>query len=187
MTPTVCPDWDNLWQRYFERLVCLARRRLAGRVPQRAADAEDVALSAFATFCQRAERGEVDLSESLWPLLARITQCKAARLVRHEGRQKRGGGKVRGESVGVGEPDSELGIDGVLAAEPTPEAVTAAVEECQRLLARLKNSDLRTVALLKLEGYSNQEIAVRLDVSTRTVERRLEIIRDILIQEGASR
>jgi DNA-directed RNA polymerase specialized sigma24 family protein len=176
-------DWEGLWKLYFYRLLRLAQRRLA-RLPQRAADAEDVALSAFATFCRRAEQGELDVNDSdnLWPLLARITACKAAQLVRHEGRQKRGGGTVRGDSVWPVETEGGVGIDRVLATEPTPEAVIAATEECQRLLAML-GQPLRTVATLKLEGYSNPEIAVRLDVAPRTVERKLAIIRDCWSQE----
>jgi hypothetical protein len=43
-----------LWESYFQRLVARARRQLAG-VPRRAADEEDVALSAFDSFCRAAE------------------------------------------------------------------------------------------------------------------------------------
>src|SRR4051812_26315558 len=43
----------ELWQRYFARLVALARQRLRG-APRRAADEEDVALSAFDSFCRNA-------------------------------------------------------------------------------------------------------------------------------------
>src|SRR5262245_58193285 len=46
-----------LWQRYYPRLVGLARKRLQA-VPRRAADEEDAALSAFNSFCQRAEQGQ---------------------------------------------------------------------------------------------------------------------------------
>src|SRR5262249_43550979 len=40
------------------------------------------------------------------------------------------------------------------------------------------------VALLKLEGYSNEEIARSLDCSLRTVERKLEVIRKRWTAEG---
>jgi hypothetical protein len=45
-----------LWERYFGRLVGLARARLRG-ARGHAADEEDVALSAFASFCKGAEQG----------------------------------------------------------------------------------------------------------------------------------
>jgi hypothetical protein len=47
---------QRLWEDYFQRLVRLARARLQG-VPRRAADEEDVALSAFDSFCRGAEAG----------------------------------------------------------------------------------------------------------------------------------
>jgi RNA polymerase sigma factor (sigma-70 family) len=175
---------QQLWDHYFERLVRLARTRLAGGVPQRAADAEDVALSAFATFCRRAAEGQLEPlrdRDNLWALLAKIAVCKATDLARRERRQKRGGGAVRGDSVWEGQ-DSDadvVGIEQVLDSAPTPESVVAVAEECRRLLDLLPDPTLRTVALLKLEGYSNEEIAERLGVVTRTVERKLNSIRSL--------
>ena len=90
-----------LWQRYFGRLVDLAQRKLAG-TPRRAADEEDVALSAFASFCRAAEAGRVpDLSDRdhLWRLLITLTAHKAIDQTRREGRGRRGSGRVRGESA----------------------------------------------------------------------------------------
>src|SRR5829696_1409471 len=87
---------QQLWERYFRRLVGLARQRLRGG-PRRAADEEDVALSAFESFCRHAERGRfpglLD-RDGLWRLLVVLTTRKAAHLVRDEGRRKRGGGSA---------------------------------------------------------------------------------------------
>src|SRR5262245_6640404 len=44
---------QNLWERYFQRMVELARNKLRASV-RRAADEEDVALSAFHSFCTAA-------------------------------------------------------------------------------------------------------------------------------------
>jgi hypothetical protein len=91
---------QQLWERYFARLVGLARSKLWG-LPRRAADEEDVALSAFASFCRRAERGgfaRLDDRDDLWQVLALLTTRKAADLVARERARKRGGGEVRGES-----------------------------------------------------------------------------------------
>jgi DNA-directed RNA polymerase specialized sigma24 family protein len=57
------------------------------------------------------------------------------------------------------------------------------VEEYQRLLGGLGDAALRSVAVWKLEGYTNKEIAGRLGCSEPTVERRLRLIRKML--EGA--
>jgi hypothetical protein len=59
---------QRLWNVYFYRLVVLARARLRD-VPRRAADEEDVALSAFDSFCRGAERGrfaQLDDRDDLW-------------------------------------------------------------------------------------------------------------------------
>src|SRR3984893_18595241 len=79
---------QQLWERYFRRLVGLARKKLQG-ASRRAADEEDVALSAFNSFFRCAEQGRfpnlVD-RDSLWRLLVVLTARKAAHLVRDESR-----------------------------------------------------------------------------------------------------
>jgi DNA-directed RNA polymerase specialized sigma24 family protein len=83
---------QELWERYFQRLVGVARKRLRVRSP-RAADEEDVALSAFHSLCRGAQQGRfprLDDRDDLWRLLVLLTARKASHLVRDEGRQKRG-------------------------------------------------------------------------------------------------
>jgi DNA-directed RNA polymerase specialized sigma24 family protein len=69
------------------------------------------------------------------------------------------------------------GIAQVLGREPTPELANMMVEECQRLLDALDDEGLRQVVLLKLEGYTCDEIAEQLGCVTRSVERRLQRVR----------
>lgn len=162
---------QKLWQGYFHRLVGLARVRLQG-APRRAADEEDVALSAFHTFCRRAELGlfpQLNDRDDLWRLLVTLTERKAVDLARREGRRKRGGGTVAaGDEV----------VTDVAAPDPTPEFAAQVAEECGRLLGLL-NEDLRAVALWKMEGETTEEIAARLGKAPRTVERKLRIIRGL--------
>lgn len=165
-----------LWQRYFNRLVGLARTRL-GAAPRRVADEEDVALSAFRCLCDGAEGGRFpDLTDrdDLWRLLTVLTAHKAIDQKRRSAGKKRGGGAVRGESVFEGDGP---GLDQLLAEEPTPEVLAVLAEEHARLLGLLEDDTLRKVALWKLEGFTNQEIAERLGVTCRSVERKLNRIR----------
>jgi DNA-directed RNA polymerase specialized sigma24 family protein len=171
-----------LWQRYFASLVTLARRRL-GEIRRAAADEEDVALSAFDSFCRAVAEDrfpELADRDDLWRLLVTITERKAIDLVRREGRAKRGGARVFGEDA-LPEPDGAG--EGVLAQapgrEPTPEFAALAAEECERLLDLLGDRTLRTLAVLKLEGYSNEQIAPRLGCAVRSVERKLALIRSL--------
>jgi len=177
-----------LWEGFFERLVGLARKKLKG-MPRRAADEEDVAISAFDSFCRGAAQGhfpQLADRDDLWQLLATITARKAIDLVHHERRQKRGGGTVQGESVLFAAHDSvggEGGIEQVVGQEPTPEFAAQLAEECRRLLGGLADDELRSVALWKMEGYTNEQIANKLGCVPRTVERKLRVIRSRWKQE----
>jgi len=165
---------DKLWPRYFERLVELARGKLMG-TPRRAADEEDVALSAFDSLCRGVEKGcfpQLLDRDSLWRLLVVITARKAAHLKRDASRQKRGG-----KPAACGE---EADLEQLLDAGPTPEFAAQMAEESQRL----GDQELCAVALWKMEGYSNEEIAQRLDCGLRSVGRKLRIIRSIWAQEA---
>ena len=168
---------DPLWQRYFERLVALARTRLL-RAPRRAADEEDVALSAFHSFCRAAERGrfpKLDDRDDLWRLLVRFTTRKAAHFLRDGSRLKR---RARTRTEG-GARDDVIDLELIAGEEPSPDLVAEMAEEYRRLLGQLGDETLRAVAVWKMEGFTNEEIAAKLACVPRTVERKLRLIRDI--------
>jgi RNA polymerase sigma factor (sigma-70 family) len=172
----------RLWERYFVRLVQLARTRLRD-APRRAADEEDVALSAFVSLCQGAAAGQFSKlgdRDDLWRLLVVITARKAANLVKHERRQKRGGGQVLAEAdlaLPADGSDNLPGLEALIGSEPTPEFAAEVAEEFRRHLEALGDQQLRDIARLKMEGYTDDEVADRLGCSARTVRRRLELIR----------
>lgn len=172
----------EVWNGFYARLIGLARRKLQG-APRRVADEEDVVLSAFETFFRRAKQGQFPQlhdRHDLWHLLVKITERKALNQLRHQGRAKRGGGGVRGESVflDTGASTAKKGIDQIAGAEPTAEFAAVVTEGLRGLLDLLGDDELRKIALLKLEGWTNEEIASRIDRSLPTVERRLRLIRD---------
>ena len=170
----------ELWQRYFARLVELARRRLRS-TPRRAADEEDVALSAFDSFCRGVEQGRfprLDDRDDLWQVLVMITVRKAADLTEHERRQKRGGGTVVSASALQGS-DADAVFAELSSREPDPAFAAEVAETCRTLLDALGDDSLRVVAVAKMEGQTNEEIAARLGKSLPTVERRLRGIRSI--------
>jgi DNA-directed RNA polymerase specialized sigma24 family protein len=161
----------GLWQRYFQPLVRLARARLAaGGGP--AADAEDVALAGFFGLCQQLARPaalerfpELSNRTHLWKLLACFTVREAFDLTRKHTRQR---AVVADEAV--------LGPDGfapLAGREPPPEFAAAVAD----LLEYLPTDQLRAVALGRLEGRTNPEIARRLGCALSTVERKLQVVR----------
>jgi DNA-directed RNA polymerase specialized sigma24 family protein len=175
-----------LWERYFARLVVLARAKLrATRRPGAVEDEEDAALSAFNSFCAGAARGRFPLlsdRDDLWRLLVVITARKACAQVQRRTRQKRGGGQhIVEESALAGD---DAGLDVIVGSDPTPEFAAMVAEEYRRLLDALGDDSLRQVALDRMEGYTNDEIAERLGCARRTVARRLDLIRKTWAAEG---
>ena len=172
----------QLWQRYFAGLVRLARKKLEA-VPRAAAveDEEDAALSAFHSLCAGAAAGRFDRlkdRDDLWRLLVVVTVRKVCDQIRRQRKLKRGGGRVVAEAALAGlDPDSPGGFEQFIGREPAPEFAAMLAEEFQARLGSLPDESLRQVALWKLEGYSSDEIADRLGCVSRTVERKLDLIR----------
>lgn len=169
-----------LWEGYFARLVGLARSKLRG-ARRRAADEEDVALSAFDSFCRGAVANrfpKLTDRDDLWQVLILITARKAIDLRQHEQRKKRGG-----DVAHAGAEDTGV-LEQVIGREPTADFALQVVEEWELLLSKLPDEDARKIALWKMEGDTNDEIACRLGVATRTVERRLRLIRELIGRPG---
>ncbi len=165
---------SELWSRYFPRLVGLARVKLAGFHRRAIADEEDVAISAFDSFCRRAKRGEFDdvqAKDSLWRVLMTITSRKAARLVRDQNRLKRGGPQARVQA-------DDAALEAMVGGN-SPELEAAVSEEFLHLLDLLGDSELWRIALWKMDGNTNSEIGAKLGCAPATVERRIALIRGI--------
>ena len=176
-----------LWQRYYRELVELARARF-GTTPRRVVDEEDVALSVLRCLYEGAARGQfaaIVNRRELWQLLATITGRKVIDQQRLLNQQKRGGGRVRGDSVLHGNDDdrSSVGFDQFGGDAATPEVLAIAAEEFTCLMTMLDDDRLRQIAQCKLEGYKNEEIGQRLGLACRSIERKLQRIRQIWATE----
>jgi DNA-directed RNA polymerase specialized sigma24 family protein len=190
---------QRLWERYFLRLVGLARAKL-GHLPRRVADEEDVALSAFHSFCAAAGQGrfpQLKDRDDLWGLLVTITARKAYQQRLRLFCQKRGGNAVLDQAAltnpksqrgsgDAGQDSALMSLDQFLGHEPTPEFAAQAAEEYERLLAALPDPELRAIAQWKMEGFTNEEIAAKLECAIRSVERRLHVIRAVWNQPDDS-
>ncbi len=172
----------QIWRRYVDRLIRLAHGKLRGS-PIRISDEEDVALSAFNDFLEGVEDGRfarLDDRDDLWQVLVMLTERKAIAQRRREQAKKRGGGHVRGESVFAAadaDGSQQAGLAQWADEEPTPAFAVQITEEVRRALESLGDDLQREVALGKLAGYTNKELADQLGISLRAVERKLSIIR----------
>jgi DNA-directed RNA polymerase specialized sigma24 family protein len=170
----------RLWGRYFDRLAHSARAKLRA-APRGPADGEDVALSAFDSFFEGAAAGEFPQlgdRDDFWRLLVTITARKAANQLRREHQRKRGGGRVLDEgALDRADPGAGRFLAQVVGDEPSPEFAALVADECRRRLEGLRDESFRQVALMRMEGYGNAEIAARLGTNVRAVERKLAAIR----------
>jgi RNA polymerase sigma factor (sigma-70 family) len=170
-----------LWERYHSRLMGLARQVLHSS-PRGHADEEDVVQNAFNSFFQGVANGrfpQLNDRDNLWRLLVVLAARRAIDQVRRERRQQPAGvtpGSDPSISLLVGLDDDAV-LEQVVAREPTPELAAELVEQYENLLNRLGDATLRQLAIWKLEGFTNGEIAAKFGCSRRTVIRKLETIR----------
>ncbi len=167
----------ELWTYCLPRLLRYSRRSLPEGL-RRVMDEEDIALSAFKSFCLRANDGtlcDVSGRDDLWRLLFCIASRKADSYVRHETAKKRGGGKIRGDSVFVASGQSGVHSFAKATAGATYEQFS---HECEQLLELLEDETLQAIAILRIEGYTVEEISTRIGFARRTVERKLSLIRE---------
>ncbi len=169
---------QELWNRYFSRLAALARSKLEDLPPQ-IRDEEDLALSVLHDLFQGVRRGSFPRLHDrtdLWQLLAKITIRKSIDRRRHSQAQKRGSGRVRNMDC------SDERLIHTAINELTPDSLAEISDERERLMATL-DDELRPIAEMKLQGYTNAEVAERLGRVERTVERKLERIRHTWLKE----
>ena len=183
---------EKLWESYFPRLVRQAQDWLR-RTSVKVVDAEDIALSAFKSFCLRAEQGRFPKlfdRDDLWQLLVVIAFRKACDQVKHEARRQPPNGRVLHASTlsAAGGEDAEAIFTRLISREPDPQFAAQTAEEYRRLLAKLEDEQLRQIAEMKLAGYTNVEISQRLRPrrSVVTIERKLARIRRIWEEEARS-
>jgi RNA polymerase sigma factor (sigma-70 family) len=162
---------DEIFERFFARLVGLARKKL--RDLRTYEDEQDVALSAMKTFFRRTPEGKFPKltdRNSLWSLLAAITLNKAASLQRRQFAEQR-------------DRRREHSLDDMLSNGPSAELLDSVIDEGNLLLDSLIDESLKRVARLRMEGYTNQEIADQMEISLATVKRKLSVIRRYLESE----
>ena len=167
---------EQIWELCFDDLVRLAKSKIRN-LPRRADDEEDLALSAMHSFFKGASEGrfkKLKSRDDLWQVLIMITSRKAISRYRRHKAEKRGSGKVRGESVFAKINDGEGGDLADFAVDHFAEQLSL---ESDELLDSLDDEMLKEIALLKLAGHTNKEIAEKIDRAKSTVELKLSLIR----------
>ncbi len=162
---------EKLFLLYFSRLTSFTQSRMRS-FSQATYDAEDAAISTFRVLFQNLEEGrytELDDREEFWHLILKIASRKINRRVEYETAAKRT-------------------LDFAIASRIEPENVIdpSAPQiglESERLLRMLGDVNLEQVAVWKLEGFTNEEIALKLNRTRRTVQRMLNLVRELWQEE----
>jgi DNA-directed RNA polymerase specialized sigma24 family protein len=163
----------------------LAKAKLGG-MQMRTFDEEDVALSAMNSFFRGKNDGRFDRLDSrdeMWRLLATITVRKVTAQRRKAMADKRGAGAIRGESIffNPANADSSMiaGLGNFSDDRLLPDTTEEILKNCEHLLEKLDDEKLRRTAIMRLEGYSNQEISEELGCSVARTKQRLQRIREL--------
>ena len=167
----------EIWHHYFNDLVARVRQNLRGQ-NRGVSDEEDIVLSVFESFYRAAKQGRFpDLTDrdDLWRLLLTMSARKVIDKRRHDQRQRRGAGVTIRSLDRKADNEPKLQAIGN---EPTPEMVLIMQESIEELFSLLGVGQLQEIAVAKLDGASNADIASKLHCSERTVERRLHLIRE---------
>lgn len=177
-----------LWNRYAAALQRLAKTRYRGALSA-VANEEDLVQSVFRALWTGAAAGQWDSVQDrneLWWLLLTITRRTALKRQAYNARRKRGGPTASLSAADTSSSTSAESPREPTGDNPPPELILMLQEEQDRLLAMLRDDVLRSIAIWKLEGYTHEEIAAKLNVTTRTVIRKLNLIRETWSTELSS-
>jgi RNA polymerase sigma-70 factor (ECF subfamily) len=164
----------ELFRRYADRLIALARSRLSSRLA-RHVDPEDAVHSAYRSFFADARAGRYQLERGgdLWQLLVTITLHKVQRQVERHTSKKRDLDRERP----YGSEDSLFALCRVLKArEPSPLAALVLSEQVEQLMQSLDKSQQRILEL-RLQGHSLEEIAQKAQCTEAKVRRLLDRVK----------
>lgn len=166
----------TLYERYARRLMGLVQSQMAGHLKGQV-EVDDIVQSVFKSIFRGLNGGIYNAPEgsTLWQLLAVIAIHKVRRNASKRVAAKR-------------DSRRNVPLDGVsdaeVAAASSPEEVESAIREAIEVLGEPEQA----VVLLRLEGYTVEEISQRTQRSRRTVERSLqrsrELLADSLLQES---
>jgi RNA polymerase sigma factor (sigma-70 family) len=173
---------QELWNRFFQRLATEARSQLNNQ-QRRVMDEDDLAAGVLHSLCVAAANSKlpaIRTRDDLWRMLLSWIRNDVLDHIRGYNRQKRGGGLVRGDSVFAKMGDRNAGgFDEIMAPESACQALIDLQDAWQHFSESLQDKQLRSIALRVLEGMTTEKIAEEINVSPRTIERKIQLIHQL--------
>jgi DNA-directed RNA polymerase specialized sigma24 family protein len=172
---------QKLWDHYREGLIASARRQLK-TIPKLTKDEDDIAQSVLVAIWRGTKAGlfkNVSDRDELWWTLLKITRRKVVTAYRREKTKKRGKWWIQSKERLATDlaKESFRTFEELCDEAPTPEMACALEEQANRLIGILDRDDLKQIALWRIEGLTVDDIAGRLSLTTRSIERKLKLIR----------
>lgn len=173
---------EAIWKEYYPKVRAVIERKLRN-TKTRDFDGEDVAQDAMKSLffgLQEDKFDQLKNSEELWHLLVTIASRKITAYRRKANAQKRGGGATRGESVFL-KPgmESGTGINEVSDENDVAETVDQLLETYRELLPEIGDEKTIETIMLRMQGYSNKEIAKQMQCSVSRIEQRISKVRKL--------
>jgi RNA polymerase sigma-70 factor (ECF subfamily) len=168
-----------LFELYAERLMTLAKWRVGARLTSRV-DPEDILQSVFGTFFRRLREGHFQFQDQddLLRLLVRITLHKTLKQISYQTAAKRDPHQEVGQEV-----ESNEGLGQVLAREEPPDVAIAFMDQWEAIMRRLGSQE-RQILEMRMQGFTNEEIAKKLGIYDRKIRRLVEHVRALAVQSG---
>jgi RNA polymerase sigma factor (sigma-70 family) len=171
-----CDAQTEVFRRFAERLVKLARSRLDDRI-RKTTDPEDVMQSVWNSFFVRQQAGKFALKDwaGLWAVLVVMTVHKCGRRSVAAQRAKR---DVTREMNPQSSPpdDSSSGWEAIDRA-PSPDEAATLTEMVEYVMAGLDERE-QNILSLRLQGFTVPEISEEVGLTERSVHRKLAAIRE---------
>ena len=171
----------KLWIHFVDRLQESLKQKLQPST-KRVYDEEDAAQSAFFSLCRGVTNGRYpNLQDrgSLWNLLLTIAGRKVSHRHRYDHQKRRDIKKNEELSLVLTDSEKSSLQRPLQSAEPTPEYLASFHETWCQLFDSLEDDVLRDVSRMKIEGFTDEEIAEQLGYTTRTIRRKVERIRRV--------
>jgi len=166
----------EVFRRFAERLVKLARARLDDRI-RKTTDPEDVMQSVWRSFFTRQQAGKFELQDwgGLWAVLAVMT-------VRKCGRRSMAAQRAKRDVTRESNPQSSATDDSSFRWEavdraPTPDEAATLTEMVEQVMSGLDDRE-QNIFSLRLQGFTVSEISEQVDLTERSIHRKLAAIRE---------
>lgn len=172
---------------YLNNLVRFANRRMQHQGAIHAYGPEDAVWSGLNSFWQGMSKQrfrDLNNRNDVWQILTMLVKRKIIDRIEYDTRERRGGGNVRTESIfNFIEDGAE--VEGSIDSCEDPNPATApniGYEILDQIdyYIQLLDAPLQPIATKKISGFSNREIADELQLSERTIDRKMKLIRETL-------